>query len=101
MLERRIFFTNNPSNELLDFVEKSFPVDSSSTFIRNRVDLQDAKIKNKRRSNTSRTELKEISSNRRNKTISESSEKDIILDMVSAETPDMKVCMEILNHCII
>lgn len=90
MIGRRIYYYNPPSVDTLEFIEKNFPVESASNFIRNRLDLHDTKIKSKK-SNSTRFDVKDASPTVRNKTISESSDKDIILNIVPAEVNDLKV----------
>lgn len=84
----------------MDFVEENFPVESGSTFIRNRLDLQETKIKNKSRSST-RLDLKNISPPVRNKTDSESSDKDIVLNIIETKMNDVKVCISSSVECIL
>lgn len=98
MIGRRMFYTNTPSTDTLNFVEKNFPVDSGITFIRNKLDLHDTKVKSKRRSNSTRMESKDFSPNIRNKSNSESSEKDIVLNIVIADMSDLKVMKDNSHH---
>lgn len=86
---RRIYYYNPPSHDTLEFVEKKFPVESASSFIRNRLDLHEPKVKSKNR-NSAHFGVKDGSSPMRNKTNSESSEKDIVLDVVTTESTILK-----------